>query len=70
MEEAEPLWGTVGLVWPGAAISLDVGGGQDRSLWRGARTIVWASLAWPGPICPLWATFRFCGGTHETLTGA
>lgn len=62
MEEAEPLWGTVGLLWPGAAISLDVGGGQDRSQWRGARTAVWDSLAWPGPrLSPLghlWVLWR------------
>lgn len=57
------------MVWPGAAIRLAVGGGRDRSLWRGARTTVWAWLAWLGPVSPLWATFGLCGGTQEALTG-
>lgn len=70
MEEAEPLWGTLGLVWPGAAIRLRVGGGRDRSLWRGARTAVWAWLAWPVPVSSHWATFGLCGGTHEALIGS
>lgn len=62
MEEVEPVWGTLGFVWPGAAIRL---GEEDRT---GASGGVPGPL--PGPGWPGLAPFLPSGPPSDSRKGS